>query len=280
ILAVNFLFNFPSHDRKCSFIQAEEGKHFLLVHGASHGSWSWYKIVPLLRLSGHEVTTIDFAAYGIDPQQPKSLQSVSDYILPVNDFVASLPPQQRVVLVGHSFGGFAVSQVMEHFPNKISVAVFLNACMPGPTFNVSTLLKEYGSREVPELDNSYTYDDGPRNPPATVALGPIFLKNTVYQFSPIEDWTLATSLVRPRRLFSEQDMSKELMLTWKNYGSVRKVFIISEQDMIIKKDFQELMTKKNPPKEVLKMEGSDHMVMMSKPVDLCAFLLRIAVKYN
>ena len=51
----------------------------------------------------------------------------------------ALPFHERVILVGHSYGGYAISQAMEYFPSKISVAVFATAFMPGPTLNYSTL---------------------------------------------------------------------------------------------------------------------------------------------
>ncbi|OMO74180.1 hypothetical protein CCACVL1_16916 [Corchorus capsularis] len=114
-------------------------KHFVLVHGSCHGSWSWYKLVPLLKSGGHNVTAIDLAGSGVDPQQVNTLRSISDYIKPLRDFMESLPDQQKVVLVGHSLGGLAISQAMERFPHKISVAVFVTALMPGPTLNISTL---------------------------------------------------------------------------------------------------------------------------------------------
>lgn len=56
--------------------------------------------------------------------------------------MAALPPDERVILVGHSLGGLAVSQAMERFPSKISVAVFVTALMPGPNLNISTLQQE------------------------------------------------------------------------------------------------------------------------------------------
>ena len=51
----------------------------------------------------------------------------------------ALPSHERVILVSHSLGGMAISQAMEYFPSKISVAVFVTALMPGPTLNISTL---------------------------------------------------------------------------------------------------------------------------------------------
>ena len=119
--------------------QALPSKHFVLIHGSCHGAWSWYKIAALLKSSGHKVTALDLAASGINPTQVGDLRSVSEYFQPLTDFMESLPVGERAVLVGHSMGGLAISQAMENFPEKISVAVFVTASMPGPTLNISTL---------------------------------------------------------------------------------------------------------------------------------------------
>jgi alpha-beta hydrolase superfamily lysophospholipase len=117
-------------------------KHFVLVHGSCHGAWSWYKIVTLIRSSGHKATALDLAASGVDPQQANDLHSISDYFRPLKDFMVALPPHERVILVGHSLGGLAISQAMERFPSKISVAVFVTASMPGPNLTISTIQQE------------------------------------------------------------------------------------------------------------------------------------------
>ena len=122
--------------------QANPVKHYVLVHGSCHGAWSWYKIVALLKSSGHKVTALDLAASGINPKQVGDLRSISEYFQPLRDFMESLPADERVVLVGHSLGGLAISQAMEKFPEKVSVAVFVTASMPGPTLNISTLNQE------------------------------------------------------------------------------------------------------------------------------------------
>ena len=51
----------------------------------------------------------------------------------------ALPSHERVILVGHNFGGLAISQAMEYFPSKIYVAVFVTGLMARPTPNISTL---------------------------------------------------------------------------------------------------------------------------------------------
>lgn len=115
------------------------GSHFVLVHGACHGAWCWYKVAAQLKSTGHKVTALDLAASGIHPKQVHKVHSLSDYVEPLLDFMASLPPEKRVILVGHSMGGVCISLAMERFPQKISVAVFATVFMPGPDFSFSTI---------------------------------------------------------------------------------------------------------------------------------------------
>lgn len=117
-------------------------KHFVLVHGSCHGAWSWYKLIALLKSSGHTITALDLAASGVDLNRANDLPSISDYFKPLRKFMAGLHLHERVILVAHSLGGLAISQAMEIFPHKISVAVFVTALMPGPALNISTLNQE------------------------------------------------------------------------------------------------------------------------------------------
>ncbi|XWS67984.1 hypothetical protein CRYUN_Cryun04dG0051300 [Craigia yunnanensis] len=243
---------------------SEPPKHFVLVHGSCHGAWSWYKLVPLLKSAGHSITTIDLAGSGVDPQQVNTLRSISDYIKPLREFML-----RRFI-----------SQAMERFPEKISVAIFVAALMPGPTLNISTLSQKALKEQDSRMDNHFIYDDGPNSPPTTLIFGPLYLSSKVYQLSPPEDRVLASMLMRPIRLYSVEDMSREVALSKKKYGSVNRVFIISEKDMVSKKDLVRWMIQKNPPHQVEEIKGSDHMVMMSKPIELRNLLTSITMKYN
>ncbi|KAF3641359.1 putative receptor protein kinase TMK1-like [Capsicum annuum] len=258
----------------------KDKKHFVLVHTVGHGAWSWYKIVALMKSSGHHVTALDLGASGINPKQAFEIPHVSDYLSPLMEFMASLPADKKVVLVGHSVGGLAISKAMETFPEKVSVAVFLNALMPGPNIDASSVYGEAFSAITSQLDNRVTYDNGPTNPPVTVILGPKFLAANVYQLSPIEDLALATTLVRPFYSYRVEDISKEIVLTSKRYGLVTRVFIVGGESKAMKKEFVQLMIEKNPPDEVEEIQGSDHVTMMSRPQQLFTTLLSIANKYS
>ncbi|CAK7339433.1 unnamed protein product [Dovyalis caffra] len=120
----------------------ERQRHFVLVHGACHGAWCWYKVATLLKSAGHRVTALDMAASGVHPKRVDELQSISDYFEPLMKFMESLVPEERVILVGHSMGGLCISVAMERFPEKISSAVFAAAIMPGPDLTFTSAREE------------------------------------------------------------------------------------------------------------------------------------------
>ncbi|KAF2283667.1 hypothetical protein GH714_013617 [Hevea brasiliensis] len=173
------------------------------------------------------------AASGVHPKQVHELRSFLDYFEPLMEFMESLPPEERVVLVGHSMGGIGVPVAIEKFPEKISAGVFVAAAMPGPDFDYKTIAQ----------------------------------KNLV----------LATLLVRPYPLFSDLAIHNEILLTKERYRSVHRVYVVCDQENDV---FQRLMIENNPPDEVKVIPNSDHMVMFSKPHDLCSSLMEIGDKYH
>ncbi|PHU10525.1 hypothetical protein BC332_22385 [Capsicum chinense] len=194
------------------------------------------------------------------------------------EFMASLPANRKVVLVGHELGGLAISKAMETFPEKISVGIFVTALMPGPNLNVTTIYTEFVN-SASQPDNRVIYDNGPTNPPTTFIIGPKYLETNLYQRSPSQDLALATTLVRPIYFYSVKDVSKEIVVSRKRYGSVKRAFIVAVEDKLVKEEFQRLMIEKNPPDEVEEIQGADTMIMISKPQQLFTSLLRIGRKF-
>lgn len=73
-------------------------RQFVLVHGAGHGAWCWYKIRSLLETSGHEITCLDLKGSGIDPSDPNTIFTLEDYDQPLANFLSNLPQNQKVHL--------------------------------------------------------------------------------------------------------------------------------------------------------------------------------------
>ncbi|KAF8015545.1 hypothetical protein BT93_H1157 [Corymbia citriodora subsp. variegata] len=261
--------------------ETEREKHFVLVHGACHGAWCWYKVATFLKSSGHKVTALDMAASGVHPKQPQELNSIEEYVEPLFKFFEGLPRGEKVILVGHSMGGIVISMAMERFPERIAVAVFVSAFMYGPELSVTSVFAEYTRRLDSYMDTEYAFDDGPEKPPTTLLFGYNFMASKLYQLSPTEDLTLASYLVRPVRLFSDESRLKaEETVTEAKYGLVHRVYIVCDQDQVIKEDMQRWMIECNPTDEVCVISNSDHMVMFSKPLEFCSTLRQIAENYS
>ncbi|KAK9129643.1 hypothetical protein Sjap_010130 [Stephania japonica] len=261
-----------------SVVGAGKSSHFVLVHRNGHGAWSWYKVATMLQSYGHNVTAIDLTASGIDPRQTTDIHSPADYYKPLMDLMMHLTNKddQNLILVAHTMGGPAISKAMETFPHLIDAAVFVAAPMPGPSLNISTLLPKALATLPPQLDNYYIYGNGPDNPPTASVYGPKYLATYMYQFCPPEDLTLAYTLVRPEPEFTVEQFSKEIVLTNEKYGTVFRVFIAAEEDVLVGKEIVNYMLVNNRPDKVIWIKGSGHMVMFSKPIDLVKALLRVA----
>lgn len=239
-------------------------QHIILVHGAGHGAWCWYKVAPLLRSAGHRVTAPDLAASGRDATRLEEVATFADYSRPLLEIMAALPRDERVVLVGHSLGGLNIAMAMDRFPDKVALAIFVTALLPdctnAPVYPLLQFYRKYPSK-VP----------GNRTL-ASVLFDPQHLASNLYQLSPPEDLMLATTLVRPASAFLE-DLGSRPPFSRDRYGSVDSAFVVCSDDLQMPVDFQRWLTHNYQVKEVIDLDGADHMPMMSVPKQLCKSLL-------
>ncbi len=101
---------------------------FVLVHGGFHGGWCWRDVATRLRSRGHAVFTPTQTGCG-----ERSHLLSEDITLDtfVNDIANVLIWEDLadVVLVGHSFGGIAVTGVADRMPERIRRLVYLDAAI-------------------------------------------------------------------------------------------------------------------------------------------------------
>ncbi|KAK9164357.1 hypothetical protein Syun_005259 [Stephania yunnanensis] len=206
--------------------------HFVLVHGACHGAWCWYKVKPMLERAGHRVTTLDLAACGINLTNLADVHTLSEYSEPLIKFLESLGEEEKVILVGHSLGGMNVAFAAEKFPEKIFAVVFVSALLPDTSHQPSYVMEK--------------------------------------------DLALATTLTRVGPLLGNDLSNIGNKFSEERYGSVARFYVVCKDDNIVSEKFQLWMTQNYAVKEVIELQGADHMAMFSAPQDLCAALLRVA----
>jgi pimeloyl-ACP methyl ester carboxylesterase len=104
-------------------------KTFVLLHGAWHGGWCWQKITPALRAAGHTVYTPTQTGLG---ERSHLLSHDVGLETFAQDLINLLVWEdlRDVVLVGHSFGGNAITAAADRMPERIAHLVYLDAIVP------------------------------------------------------------------------------------------------------------------------------------------------------
>ncbi|CAH2079998.1 unnamed protein product, partial [Thlaspi arvense] len=253
-------------------------KRFVLIHGACHGAWTWYKIIPELEGAGHNVTALDLAASGISTSRVEEIQSLEDYSKPLLEFLSSLGSDDEET---HSMGGIPAALAADIFPEKISAIVFLTTTMPDTTNPPAYVFEKFVPNMSQEelLDTLVCSYGTPERPAHSVLFGPEFMAKKLYQLSPIQDLELAKLLVRANPFLGMDNLAGTESLSEEGYGSVKRIDIVCGEDQLVHEEYQHLIISNFPPKEVTEIKDADHMAMFSKPQELCALLLEIADKY-
>ncbi|XP_054798139.1 salicylic acid-binding protein 2-like isoform X2 [Prosopis cineraria] len=251
----------------------KDKRHYVLVHGA----WCWYKLKPQLQSSGNKVTVLDFAASGINPKRIEDVGNFAEYSEPLLELLESLPPSEKVVLVGNSFGGLSLALAMDKFPHKIALAVFVAAFVPDTQHPPSCILDEHAERNQ---TNGNGMLDNELPPSGSLTLfGPNFLRKNLYQLCFSEDLELANTLVRPCSLFLEE-LRKAKSFSKEGYGSVPVAYIVCKEDLAIPVEFQKWMVQSACIHEIVEITDADHMPMLSNTYQLCLDLLHLVNKYT
>ena len=109
----------------------ETPRTYVLVHGAWHGGWVWRGIAASLRALGHLVYTPSLTGLG---DRCHLLQPGINLDTHTDDIVnlVSMEDLDDVILVGWSYGGMVISNVVARIPEKIASLVYLDAFVPEP----------------------------------------------------------------------------------------------------------------------------------------------------
>jgi pimeloyl-ACP methyl ester carboxylesterase len=91
---------------------------FVLVHGAWHGGWCWSRVADRLRAAGHVVFTPTQTGLGERKHLlPKDI-TLDTFTKDIANVIEA-EELSNIILVGHSFGGLAISGVADAMPDKI-----------------------------------------------------------------------------------------------------------------------------------------------------------------
>jgi len=112
---------------------------FVLVHGAWHGGWCYGRVADILRRKGHRVATPTMTGLG---ERSHLFSGAINLTTHITDIVNTIRWEglDRVVLLGHSYGGMVISGVADRIPAKIASLVYLDAVIPGDNQSIYDLV--------------------------------------------------------------------------------------------------------------------------------------------
>jgi pimeloyl-ACP methyl ester carboxylesterase len=101
----------------------------VLVHGAWHGGWCYRRVADLLRGGGRRIYTPTLTGLG---ERSHLLTRSIDLSTHIADIVNVIRWEdlQRIILVGHSYGGMVVTGVADAMADRVSALVYLDAFLP------------------------------------------------------------------------------------------------------------------------------------------------------
>jgi len=237
--------------------------HYVLVHGAWEGGWSWEDVTPFLESSGHKVTTVQLpGSYG-NPK-PNGEVTLVSYVAEISMAIES--SKERVVLVGHSLGGVSISQVAEKMPDRIDRLVYVAAFLiqNGQTA-LETMQGDDGGEMLPQLlfSEDQSYAEAPESA----------WRNTAFNDAPID--AVNSALPRLAQKQATEPFVAKLDLSTERFGSVPKYIVRTSLDKVFSTELQDRMIENWPVKDVVTLEAG-HFPALSMPGKLASTLLTMS----
>lgn len=232
----------------------ESKPNLVLIHGAWHGGWCWFKVARILRRAGYTVHTPDLAGLGRD-MTPTSKVSLERWTDDISHLIRSR--SEKSMLVGHSRAGIVISEVAERYPDSISVLVYLSAFL---------------------LRSGQSVIDSPRDLRLAPSVLPVPQQPEfrLYNQCSQVDTELASSLLRPE---PRAPNVTPIHITHQNFGKVPKVYIECLRDRMLTLRHQRAMHRAHRCNEIVSLD-SDHSPFLSRPKTLATKLKAIANSYS
>jgi len=237
---------------------------YVLVHGAFQDETGWDDVVTALEDAGQVVVTVQSPGRG-DDQTSAAEQSLMAY----RDNVIAVISEQTepVILVGHSFGGFVISEVAEAIPEQIETLVYLAAYLPQNGDSLLSLSEYEHNSVLGEPGNLIVSED------STVAsINPDVFASA---FCPDCDetqaeWVSASQVDEPLI-----PLATPVNLTAENFGSVEKAYILTAEDIIVSPQLQAFMLSRNPVDDVFAL-NTGHAAYITDPIGIADILVEVA----
>jgi pimeloyl-ACP methyl ester carboxylesterase len=226
-----------------SFANDQVKPTVVLVHGAFAESSSWNGVLTKLIAEGYPVIAVANPLRGV--------KTDADYVAGV-----IIGIEGPVVLVGHSYGGFVISNAVKRNDN-VKALVYVAAFAPEAGETAAELSGRYpGSTLGPTLAPPVALSDGGKD---------LYILQDKFraQFAADVSSKEAKLMAGTQRPITEAALNERSSApAWK---SIPSWFIYGDRDLNIPPAAQSFMAKRAGSRETVVMKGASHVVMVSHP---------------
>lgn len=219
-----------------------QAKSFVIVHGAFQNAAAWRDVAAASKAGGHQVDLVDLP--GRDAKGDLRALSLDSYRDVTNGMVRKAG--RRVILVGHSFGGFVTSSVAEASPELIERLVYVAAYVPSSGDSLQSLsAQDHGSKFSQEnfvLAADYSYAEVLERDRAL-----IFANDAE---GAVRDRITAGLLREPLA-----PLGQAVSLSAERFGKIAKSYIKTLRDNAISPTFQDMMIARAAIDRVLSIDA-------------------------
>ena len=235
---------------------------FLLVHGAWHSGSCWNEAVKRLEALDQRAVAIDLPGHG-DNGKPGWGISLDKYANAVTEAAARIDGDVHVV--GHSMGGVVVSAAAEARPDLFKSLTYLNAFL---LTDGDALLKRAKLFQGSKLEGAIRKPNLFRG---YIRLNENSAPDALYNCCTPDVRAQAKGRLLPQPL---RPMSAPVRTTAANWGSVKRNYIFSRQDLAVPYSGQVEMEAALPCANKVELDA-DHSPFLSCPEQLAEALVAV-----
>lgn len=239
----------------------DTAKTFVLVHGAFQDASGWDATIAALEAAGQTAVAVNLPGRGDDttPVSELNLNLYRDAVIEVIN--AQSGP---VVLVGHSFGGMTISAVAEAIPQQIETLIYLAAYLPQSGDSLVSLASQDHFSLLGQEGNFIVSED--------FAYGSVKADIFASAFCPDCNTEQSAQVAASQLQEPLGPQNEPISLTADAFGSVRKAYILTAEDVVVSPQLQALMLARVPAARVLALD-TGHAPYISAPEALATALI-------
>jgi pimeloyl-ACP methyl ester carboxylesterase len=234
---------------------------FVLVHGAWQAPYVWDSVKAELMRAGQNVVVVQLPGHGTDTTNPDSI-TVSSYRDAIVTAINGV--NGKVILVGHSLSGYAISAVEEEIPSRIDKLVFLACFIPSAGLTPLALSGTDAQTHV--------------KPPALIINPPVldFVRDSIPPiFCQDASVVVQAEVIANFRPDPVRPFMDTVVITAANFGHADKYYIHTLQDHVIGINLQHQMVQTAGITKEYSLNSS-HSPFLSMPDSVTSTLLTIA----